>query len=110
MEYTIEDIFANIPGAFLPEKAGDMNKVVQFVFSGKEAGEWTVIIRDGKAEVKKGLHETANLTFKANSQDYLDLMSGKLKPMAAVMTGKVKIIGDQALAQKFATLFKTPEA
>ena len=108
MELTIKEVFEMIPETFLPEKAGDMDKAIQFVLSGKEAGEWVVIIKDGKAVVETGLNDSPDLTFKADSQDYLDLLTGKLKPMAAVMTGKVKIIGDQALAQKFATLFKTP--
>ena len=108
MDLTIKEIFEKLPEAFLPEKAGDMNKVVQFVLTGKEAGQWMVLIKDGKVEVKTGLHESPHMTLKADSQDYLDLLTGKLKPMAAVMTGKVKIIGDQALAQKFSTLFKAP--
>ena len=108
MELSIKEVFEMIPETFLPEKAGDMDKVIQFLLSGKEPGDWIIIIKDGKAEVQTGVHDSPDLTFKAASQDYLDLLSGKLKPMAAVMTGKVKIIGDQGLAQKFATLFAEP--
>ena len=37
--------------------------------------------------------------------DFADMMSGKLDPMNAFMTGKVKVEGDLNSVMKFQTLF-----
>ena len=40
MALTIETLMSKMPGAFLPEKAPGLNAVIQFKFTGEEAGDW----------------------------------------------------------------------
>jgi putative sterol carrier protein len=106
MAITIEELFEKLPGAFLPDKAGDLDTVIQFELTGEEAGDWAVIIKDGEAKVEKGKQDSPAMTLTADSQDYKDIVTGRVKPMSAFMQGKVKLKGNLNMAMKFAELFK----
>jgi len=106
MAITIEELFDRLPGAFIPEKAGDMDSVIQFELTGEEASNWAVVIKDGTCKVEKGQHENPTMTLTADSQDYKDIVTGRLKAMNAFMQGKVKLQGNLNLAMKFAEIFK----
>ena len=47
-EISIEEMMNRMPKAFLPEKAGDAEAVIQYHLTGEEAGDWVVRIGDGK--------------------------------------------------------------
>ena len=106
MAITIEELFDKLPGAFIPEKAGNMDAVIQFKLTGEEASDYYVVIKDHKVEVEKGEYEEPTMTLSADSQDYKDIVTGRMKPMNAFMQGKVKLQGNLNLAMKFAEIFK----
>ena len=54
MPLTVEQLMEKMPGAFLPEKAQDLDALIHFKFTGAEAGEWNAAIKNGKVEVTKG--------------------------------------------------------
>ena len=62
MPLTVEALMAKMPAAFLPEKAPGLDAVIQFKFSGAEAGEWYAAIKDGKCAVEKGTHSSPKMT------------------------------------------------
>jgi putative sterol carrier protein len=105
-EITIEELMNRMPKAFLPEKAGDTEAVIQYYLTGEEAGNWVVRIGDGKCEVEKGETETATMTLYADSQDYKDIILGKLDPMTAFMQQKVKLKGNLNMALGLTKYFK----
>jgi putative sterol carrier protein len=106
MPITIEELFDRLPDVFIPEKAGDMDSVIQFELTGEEASSWAVVIKDATCKVEKGKHENPTMTLTADSQDYKDIVTGRLKAMNAFMQGKVKLQGNLNLAMKFAEIFK----
>ena len=106
MPITLQELFDRLPDAFLPEKAGDMDAVIQFKLTGEEESDWIVIIKDKAVKVEKGIHEDPTMTLSANSQDYKDIVTGRMNPMNAFMQGKVKLQGNLNLAMKFAEIFK----
>lgn len=106
MAITIKELFDRLPSAFMPEKAGDMDAVIQFKLTGEEASDWIVVIKDKNVEVEEGEHEDPTMTLTADSQDYKDIVTGKVNPMNAFMQGKVKLQGNLNLAMKFAEIFK----
>jgi putative sterol carrier protein len=106
MAITIKELFDRMPGAFLPDKAGDMDAIIQFDLSGEEAGQWHVVIKDQTCKVVESAHENPTMTLAADSQDYKDIVTGRLAPMKAFMDGKVKLQGNLNLAMKFAEIFK----
>jgi len=105
-DITLQQMMEHMPEAFLPEKAVGLNAIIQCRFTGAEAGDWVITIRDGKCTVAPGTTPTPQLTLTMNSQDYKDLALGKLNGMTAFMQGKIKLSGDISLAMKFTNLFK----
>lgn len=103
---TIKQIMELMPGLFIPEKAGNLNTLVQYRFSGIQPGEWLMRISDGVCTVQEGVTEQPKITIDADSQSYIDMIEGRLNPMMALMQKKIRILGDQVLAMKFTSFFK----
>jgi putative sterol carrier protein len=95
-----------MPGAFIPEKAQGVDAVIQFKFTGEEAGEWNATIKDGKVDVARGTHSSPKMTLTADSADYVKIFTGELDGMQAFMQGKIKLAGDLNLAMKLMQMFK----
>ncbi len=102
---TPADIFANMPDKLDAAKAGDTNLTVVFSLSGDGGGDWTVKVADGKCTVDDKADAGANATVKMAASDYADMMTGKLNPMMAFMSGKVKVDGDLNSVMKLQSLF-----
>ena len=103
---TIEELMNRMPKAFLPDKAGDVESVIQYHLTGEEAGDWVVKIGDGKCEVEQGTTDNATMTLRADSQDYKDIILGNLDPMTAFMQQKVKLTGNLNMALGLTKYFK----
>lgn len=106
MSLTVETLMEKMPGAFIPEKAVGLDAVIQFKFTGAEAGDWYAVIKDGKVEVSKGEHVSPKMTLTADSADYVKIFTGELDGMQAFMQGKLKLAGDLNLAMKLTQMFK----
>jgi putative sterol carrier protein len=100
------DLMNNLPNAVDIEKARGMHALVQFSIAGEGGGQWAVTVDDGRVSVQKGSHPKPELILKADAKDAASLMTGKLNPMTAFMTGKIKLVGDMGLAMKLLGLLK----
>lgn len=105
-EITIEELMNRMPKAFLPDKAEGVEAVIQYHLSGAEAGDWVVTIGEGKCVVERGTTDDPTMTLKADSQDYKDVILGKLEPMSAFMQQKVKLTGNLNMALGLTKYFK----
>ncbi len=90
-EKTIPELMENIPHYFVPEKASGVNAVIQFHLTGNQGGEWYVTIQNKECSIKNGITENPRLTFTAEGQDCLDILSGKLDGLRAYMHGKLNL-------------------
>jgi putative sterol carrier protein len=106
MPLTVAELMEKMPGAFIPEKAQDVDAIIQFKFTGDEAGEWNATIKDGKVDVARGTHPSPKMTLTADSSDYVKIFTGELDGMQAFMQGKIKLAGDLNLAMKLMQMFK----
>lgn len=106
MPLTVAQLMEKMPGAFIPEKAVGLDAVIQFKFTGAEAGDWYAVIKDGKVTVEKGTHDSPKMTLTADSSDYVKIFTGELDGMQAFMQGKLKLAGDLNLAMKLTQMFK----
>jgi len=100
------EIFAQLPQAFLPEKAGDLRATFQFNLSGEDGGNWGVTIADGKCTVVEGQANKPDVTVSMAAEDFVKMISGQLQPVVAFMQGKIKLQGDMNLALKIQELFE----
>lgn len=105
---TIPQSFAGLQEAFLPERAANVNKSIQFNFTGAEEGVWHLSIADGTLNYGQGAAENPNATATVDSSDWLKLLRGELNPMSAVISGKLKIKGDPMLLAQFQSWFRPP--
>jgi len=82
-----------LPSRFKPEKAARIDVTVQISITGPNGGDWIVIIRNQKLEVKEGKHPSPTLELKTTEADYMDLINGKMSGEKAFITGKLKFKG-----------------
>jgi putative sterol carrier protein len=106
-ELTIQDLITKLTASFLPEKAVGVNTAFQLSLTGEQGGEWGVVIKDQACSVLAGALPEPRLTIKADTQDVLDIFTGKMDGSAAFMQGKIKLKGDMGLLFRLANYFKT---
>jgi len=102
---SVAEIFDKMPQAFNAGKAAGVDVVFQYLVSGPTGGDWIVAVKDGKCEVKAGKADKPTTTLKIGDTDFVDMLTGKLDPMAAFTSGKLKIEGDVMKSQLIGKLF-----
>jgi NAD(P)-dependent dehydrogenase (short-subunit alcohol dehydrogenase family)/uncharacterized OB-fold protein/putative sterol carrier protein len=103
---TPADVFKKMPDAFKADAAKGVDVVFQYAISGPAGGDWMVIIKDQTCKVDAGRADKATCTLKISDTDFVDLITGKLDPMKAFTSGKLKIDGDLMKSQLIGKLFK----
>ncbi|HAV76188.1 MAG TPA: hypothetical protein DCX53_02430 [Anaerolineae bacterium] len=107
MPPTIKELMTEvIKTAFVPEKAAGVDTVVQFKFTGSQASDWFVVIKDQTCECTEGLHASPRMTMTADSDDYIKIATGEMDATMAFMKGKVKVAGDMGVALSMGKYFK----
>ena len=98
---TPKDFFEKIlPEKFDPTKAGNLDAVIQMNVTGPNGGNWTVIVKNQKLEVKEGNHPSPGIAVTIADTDFVDLMNGKLNAVSAFMAGKIQFKGSMSLGLK----------
>jgi putative sterol carrier protein len=98
---TAKDLLLRMPEALDASAAGSTSAVIQYEISEPihhvlEAGELRAI--EGRAS-------DPDLTVTISDADLVDLFAGRLNAMNAFMSGRLRIGGDVALAQRLVGLF-----
>lgn len=92
---TAKELLLRLPEAVKPD-VETPDAVVQF-----ETSEPVHCVMDaGGVMVFEGRAERADVTVKISDDNLLKLFKGEMNPMLAMMTGKVKVTGNLALAQR----------
>lgn len=99
------EIFAQMPEAFLADKAGNLRATFQFNLSGDEGGDWAVTVADGVCTVVEGQAQKADVSVAMTADDFVKMVSGELQPVVAFMQGKIKLQGDMNMAMRLQNLF-----
>ena len=103
---TVKETFDAMAGRFRADKAAGVNATIQYDISGDQGGTWNAVIKDGTCTVTPGAAAAPTLTLSMSSQDWLDMVGGKLSGQMAFMSGKLKLKGDMGLAMKIGGLFQ----
>ncbi|HET8575769.1 MAG TPA: SCP2 sterol-binding domain-containing protein [Methylomirabilota bacterium] len=103
---TVKETFDQMPSKFRADKAAGVNATIQYEITGDQGGTWHAVIKDGTCAVNSGPGANPNLTLTMSSQDWLDMIAGKLSGQMAFMSGKLKLKGDMGLAMKVGGLFQ----
>ncbi len=102
---TARDIIETAVDRFQPQYAQELDVTVGYDFTGKGGGQWTAVIKDGKCTLEEGLRDNLTVSNIVSAEDYVDLMLGKLDPMVAFGSGRLKLVGDMELAMKLPKIF-----
>jgi len=76
-----------------------------FAFSGREPGQWTVIIRDKAIQVSPGAVGTPDLRVTADSDTWLKIANKELNVVWALLRFKVRVRGPLRLLRAFGRCF-----
>jgi len=101
----VAKIMQSIPDHFIPEKAKGVNAVVQCAFTGEQASNWVMTIKDQTCSVEEGTNTNPDMTIKADAEDGVNVLTGDLDAMRAYMLGKIKVFGDLSLGMKLTNFF-----
>ena len=102
---TVKEVFETMPKVFAADRASGVDAVFQFHISGKEAGDWHIIVKNAACEIFQGVHSDPSVTLSLIDSDWVAMCTGQLDGMSAFMSGKLKASGNVMLAQQIPTLF-----
>jgi putative sterol carrier protein len=96
-----------LPGINTKKKGGSYDGVYQLIIESKEPLYLYIIICSGGLHaVKEGIAGKPDVVISTTSKDLKDLITGELGSISALLTGRIKIKGDLALAKRVIALFK----
>ncbi|MBO4776257.1 MAG: SCP2 sterol-binding domain-containing protein [Lachnospiraceae bacterium] len=79
---------------------------VQINITGKESGVFYVEVKDHKISVEPYDYHDRNCAITMSLTDFNKLIDGKLDPVLAFTTGKLKVEGDMGKALEFSKILK----
>jgi len=89
-----------LPVRFKPEKAAGIDVVAQLNLTGAKGGDWVVIIKDQKLQVREGTTPSPTLTLEMSENDFMNIINDKLSTEKAFFTGRLHFKGNLSLALK----------
>ena len=104
-ELNVTEMMKEIPKYFNPIKVAGVTGIVQSIFTGQQASNWVITIKNETCQVREDMAATPDLTIRADAEDGVKLLTGQLDAMCAYMLGKIKVTGDLALGMKLINFF-----
>jgi len=86
-----KEFLLNLPNQVKPEVIEGHNTNFHFLLDGDDGDAFTMQIIDGVITAEEGLHGEAKCVVKSSSENMTKLINKDLKPLMAIMTGKLKI-------------------
>lgn len=108
MANTCEETLNEMYRSFDSKAAVGLNATYVFEISGSNGGNWTLDIKNGKCEFKKGKSSNPSVTISISDQDWIAIRNGTLNSQMAFMMGKLRVSGDMSLAMKLQSMFPEP--
>jgi alkanesulfonate monooxygenase SsuD/methylene tetrahydromethanopterin reductase-like flavin-dependent oxidoreductase (luciferase family) len=105
-------LFGAMAQAYEPDKAGGFSGDLQYDLrrSNGELVSWTVTLGPEVATVRPGTADAPALTLKLGVVDFVRMAGGDLDPGKALLTGRLDMEGDLAIAARLGEMFGQPAA
>lgn len=101
---TAKEFLINLPSKVRPEALEGLETTFHFDISGDGGGQVTIYVKDGKCIAEEGLQGDAKCVVSAQEENLMNVLKGKINPLMAVLTGKLKI-SNQGEMLKYAKIF-----
>jgi alkanesulfonate monooxygenase SsuD/methylene tetrahydromethanopterin reductase-like flavin-dependent oxidoreductase (luciferase family)/putative sterol carrier protein len=100
-------LFGAMAQAYEPDKAAGFSGELQYDLrrSDGEVASWTVALGPERASVRPGTASAPALTLKLGLVDFVRLAGGDLDPGKALLTGRMDMEGDLAVAARLGEMF-----
>jgi len=105
---TLKEILFAMPDYTNKDAIKNVNKTIQFNFSGEEPGQYYLVVRDGVATMNDGTAPTADVTIDTPSDVWKSISAGDMNGAVAFMTGKFKASGDITILMAMQNWFEIP--
>jgi putative sterol carrier protein len=92
-------LLARIP----PARLAGLDGIYRFCMT--DGGSWTLRIASGALSFGEGGEARPDATLSASSEDFRRLLDRELRPLSAMMTGRLRIEGDLGAAMRLQQLF-----
>jgi putative sterol carrier protein len=107
---SLQQVGAAINDAFDPNAAKGDTAVVQFEFTGNEAGTYWLQVIESRCSFGAGNPPgAAAVTIFCSIDDWLCILNGTLNPVTAYTRGRLKLKGNPATALKLQKWFPRPK-
>jgi alkanesulfonate monooxygenase SsuD/methylene tetrahydromethanopterin reductase-like flavin-dependent oxidoreductase (luciferase family) len=104
-------IFAAMTHAYVPGSGGGFTGELQYdLRRNGSVVPWTLHIDGDRAVARSGATSSAALTLRLSVADFVRIAGGELDPGRALLTGRLDLEGDFALAQRLGEMFGRPAA
>ena len=94
-----------LPQVFDPDAAEGVEAVVLFDLTGREPGQWTVIIREQTCRVMAGRTMEPTVTLTIDSDLWRAIARGEKSGRDAFMNGEYQVAGDVMFMMRFGKIF-----
>ena len=101
---TAKEFLYNLQETVDPKSLANKETLFHFELNGKGGGKFTVNISDGKLNIEEGLQGDAKCAVTATDENFMKVIRGELKPLNALLFGKVKV-SNQGELIKYAKVF-----
>ena len=98
--------FGIMPLFYVAERGGNLRASIVFTLKGDGGGQWTLEIEGGRCQYNEGAPERATLEFRTTPARWLDFVTRELKPLPAILTGRIRLRGSLGLAMRMDRLFE----
>lgn len=104
---SIKELMDNLPSYFDPDRAKNVNVIINFLFSGVEQSSWSVTISNGTCSVvgEGQLKSNVHLQIISPSDVWLKIVRGEIDGATAFMSGQFTFRGDMGVLMKMNSWF-----
>ena len=99
---TPQEVFDDMVGTLAanPDRAEGLTATYEYTVHGNHGGMWTLIIDDGKAELRPGAAGNPDVKINIDEADLLGMARGEFTGTEAFMTGKLRVEGNPVLGMQ----------
>jgi putative sterol carrier protein len=106
----LKAVFAAMERQFVPERAAGFTGDIQYDLRAADGSvrTWTVTVHDDRAAARSGPSGDPKLKITMSLADFVRLAGRDLDPVKAVLTGRLELAGDFAVAMRLGEMFGQP--